>query len=38
MECLRLRVKDPDFEYKQVIVRHGKGEKDRPTILPEIII
>jgi integrase len=38
MECPGLRVKDPDFEYKQVIVRDGKGEKDRPTLLPETII
>lgn len=34
MECLRLRVKDVDFTYGQVIVRDGKGEKDRLTMLP----
>jgi integron integrase len=34
MECVRLRVKDIDFDYKQIIVRDGKGEKDRRTILP----
>lgn len=34
MECLRLRVKDVDFDYHQIIVRDGKGEKDRRTILP----
>lgn len=34
MECLRLRVKDVDFEYKQIVVRDGKGAKDRITILP----
>lgn len=34
MECLRLRVKDVDFTYGQVIVRDGKGEKDRVTMLP----
>jgi integron integrase len=34
MECLRLRVKDVDFGYKQLVVRDGKGEKDRVTILP----
>src|SRR5437588_10407979 len=34
MECLRLRVKDIDFSYGQVIVRDGKGEKDRITMLP----
>jgi integron integrase len=34
MECLRLRVKDIDFEYRQITVRDGKGEKDRMTMLP----
>lgn len=34
MECLRLRVKDIDFEYQQLTVRDGKGNKDRVTILP----
>ena len=34
MECLRLRVKDLDFEYDQIIVRDGKGHKDRVTMLP----
>ena len=34
MECVRLRVKDVDFGYKQITVRDGKGEKDRRTILP----
>lgn len=34
MECLRLRVKDVDFGYRQVTVRDGKGEKDRRTVLP----
>ena len=33
-ECLRLRVKDIDFDYKQIIIRDGKGEKDRRTTLP----
>ena len=35
MECVRLRVKDIDFEYKQITVRDGKGAKDRVTMLPE---
>jgi integron integrase len=35
MEALRLRVKDVDFEYSQIIVRDGKGQKDRVTILPD---
>lgn len=33
MEALRLRVKDLDFEYVEILVRDGKGEKDRRTIL-----
>lgn len=37
MECLRLRVKDIDFGNRQIIVREGKGEKDRFTILPDSI-
>jgi len=35
LECLRLRVKDLDFEYRQVIVRDGKGRKDRIVPLPQ---
>jgi integron integrase len=38
MECVRLRVKDLDFDYQQIIVRDGKGEKDRRTILPRPLI
>ena len=34
MECCRLRVKDVDFERKQLTVRDGKGEKDRVVPLP----
>lgn len=34
MECLRLRVKDIDFERSQVVVRQGKGRRDRVTTLP----
>ncbi len=37
MECLRLRVKDIDFGNHQIIVRDGKGEKDRATVLPDSI-
>jgi len=37
LECLRLRVKDIDFNYNQIVVRDGKGEKDRITILPDSI-
>jgi integron integrase len=35
LEALRLRVKDVDFEYSQIVVRDGKGQKDRVTILPD---
>jgi integron integrase len=38
MECLRLRVKDVDFHQHQIIVRDGKGYKDRVTILPSQLI
>jgi len=38
MECVRLRVKDLDFDYRQIIVRDGKGEKDRRTIFPQPLI
>jgi len=38
MECLRLRVKDMDFAYRQILVRDGKGEKDRVTMLPERLV
>jgi integron integrase len=38
LEALRLRVKDLDFAQHQIVVRDGKGFKDRVTILPEILI
>jgi integron integrase len=34
MECLQLRVKDIDFTTNQIVVRAGKGDKDRHTMLP----
>ena len=34
-ECLNLRVKDVDFDYRQILIRDGKGAKDRVTMLPE---
>jgi len=34
LECLRLRVKDVDFALNQILVRDGKGMKDRLTMLP----
>ncbi len=37
MECLRLRIKDLDFERSTVVVRAGKGGKDRETLMPEMV-
>jgi integrase len=37
MEGVRLRVKDVDFDRRQVIVRDGKGFKDRITMLPDCL-
>jgi len=34
MECLRLRVKDLDFARNEILIRNGKGAKDRRTMLP----
>ena len=34
MECLRLRIKDVDFQRLEITVRQGKGAKDRRTMLP----
>jgi integron integrase len=38
LEALRLRVKDVDFDYRQVLVRDGKGAKDRVTMLPDGLV
>ena len=38
LECLRLRVKDVEFSNHSIIVREGKGNKDRVTILPSQLI
>lgn len=38
LECVRLRVKDIDFEYGQIMVRDGKGNKDRVTMLPQGLV
>jgi hypothetical protein len=38
MECLRLRVKDVDFAQHHLVVRQGKGKKDRLTVLPESLV
>jgi integron integrase len=38
MEVMRLRVKDLDFANRQIIVRDGKGENDRPTMFPDVLL
>jgi len=38
MECLRLRVKDVDFARNEIVVRDGKGGKDRRTMLPRTLV
>lgn len=36
-ECLALRVKDLDFERREITVRRGKGQKDRRVMLPDTL-
>ena len=36
-ECLELRIKDIDFDRAEVVVRRGKGQKDRRTVLPNLL-
>ncbi len=38
MECVRLRVKDVDFGRREIIIREGKGNKDRVTMLPLALV
>lgn len=38
LECLRLRVKDVDFSRCEIIIREGKGNKDRVTMLPKGLV
>jgi integrase len=38
MECLRLRVKDIDFDRGELTIRDGKGQKDRVTLLPRALL
>jgi integron integrase len=38
LEALRLRVKDVEFERRELIIRDGKGAKDRVTVLPENVV
>lgn len=35
LECLRLRMKDVEFSRREIVVREGKGNKDRVTMLPD---
>lgn len=35
MECVRMRVQDVDFGYRQIVIRNGKGKKDRVVPLPQ---
>ncbi len=37
MECLRLRIQDPDFTYRHILIRGAKGNKDRYTLLPSVL-
>ena len=37
LECANLRIEDVDFDARQVVVRSGKGHKDRITLLPDSI-
>ncbi|MHB1188545.1 integron integrase [Thiobacillus sp.] len=38
MECVRLRVKDVDFARREILIRDGKGAKDRVTMLPQSLV
>ena len=38
MECVRLRVKDVEFERREILIRDGKGAKDRVTMLPVSLV
>jgi integron integrase len=38
LELLRLRVKDVDLERRQLVIRAGKGGKDRVTVLPKVLL
>ena len=38
LEALHLRVKDIDMDRREIVVRGGKGQKDRRTVLPDVLI
>ena len=37
MECVRLRILDLDFEYRNIVIRQGKGKKDRTVPMPDLL-
>jgi len=37
-ECVRLRIKDVDFELNHIVIRSGKGDNDRITVFPDSIV
>jgi len=37
LECCRLRIQDVDFATNQIVIRDGKGGKDRMTLLPAAV-
>ena len=37
LECVRLRIKDIDFDYRQIVIRDAKGGKDRIVPLPDLL-
>jgi integrase len=38
LECLRLRIKDLDFDRAEITIRDGKGQKDRVTMVPRTLL
>jgi integron integrase len=38
LEALQLRVKDIDMDRREIVVRRGKGQKDRRTVLPDVLV
>ena len=38
MECVRLRILDLDFSYRQIVVRESKGKKDRVVPIPDVLL
>jgi len=38
LECCRLRIKDLDLERREIVVRRGKGDRDRRTMVPQRLV